>query len=124
MEGQFVSGDQSYGGASAVAGVSRPDLAPFAHDEVGGGEGSGIDLLLDISVDITVELGRTHMTIGDVMALRSGSVIDLDKLAGEPADILVNGTRIARGEVLVVDEKFGVRVLEVESSAKRLATLE
>jgi flagellar motor switch protein FliN len=89
----------------------------------GGGETSGIDLLLDVALQVSVELGRTRMTIGDVLALRAGSVIELDKLAGEPADILVNGTLIARGEVVVVDEKFGVRVMEVVSRAKRLASL-
>lgn len=87
------------------------------------GEGARIDLLLDVSLQVSVELGRTRMTIGEVLALRSGSVVELDKLAGEPADILVNGTLIARGEVVVVDEKFGVRIIEVVSKAKRLASL-
>jgi flagellar motor switch protein FliN len=83
----------------------------------------GIDLLLDVQFEVSVELGRSQMTVRDVLALRSGSVIELDRLAGEPVDILVNGTLIARGEVVVVDEKFGVRITEVISKAKRLASL-
>ena len=84
---------------------------------------SQIDLLLDISLQVTVELGRARMKIAEILGLRNGSVIELDRLAGEPADILVNGTLIARGEVVVVDEKFGVRVIEVVSRAKRIASL-
>jgi flagellar motor switch protein FliN/FliY len=88
-----------------------------------GGDLSQIDLLLDISLQVTVELGRARMKIAEILGLRNGSVIELDRLAGEPADILVNGTLIARGEVVVVDEKFGVRVIEVVSRAKRIASL-
>ncbi len=83
----------------------------------------GIELLMDVQLQVGVELGRSHMTIGDVLALRTGSVVELDKLAGEPVDVSVNGTLIARGEVVVVDEKFGVRITEVVSKAKRLASL-
>ena len=88
-----------------------------------GGDTSQIDLLLDISLQVTVELGRARMKIQEILGLRNGSVIALDRLAGEPADILVNGTLIAKGEVVVVDEKFGVRVIEVVSRAKRIASL-
>jgi flagellar motor switch protein FliN len=83
----------------------------------------GIELLMDVALEVSVELGRSHMSIGEVLALRTGSVIELDKLAGEPVDVSVNGTLIARGEVVVVDEKFGVRITEVVSKARRLATL-
>src|SRR5437879_86397 len=75
--------------------VELVEFGPLPGDDIGG-EGSGIDLLLDINLNVSVELGRTSMTIGEVLALRSSSVIELDKLAGEPVDILVNGTRIAR----------------------------
>jgi flagellar motor switch protein FliN/FliY len=108
--------------ASAAPAFNAPEFRPLAGESYGG-DGAGIDLLLDVSLEVSVELGRTRMTIGELLALRPGSVIELDKLAGEPADILVNGTRIARGEVVVVDEKFGVRVLEVVSPARRLATM-
>jgi flagellar motor switch protein FliN/FliY len=105
--------------APQVSAATFTPLAPLGS----AGQDSGIDLLLDVSLQVSVELGRARMTIGDILALRAGSVIELDKLAGEPADILINGTLIARGEVVVVDEKFGVRVLEVVSRAKRLASL-
>jgi flagellar motor switch protein FliN/FliY len=108
--------------ADNAAPVSLSELTP-APGDLAGHDVSGIELLFDVSLQISVELGRTRMTIGEVLALRSNSVIELDKLAGEPADIYVNGTCIARGEVVVVDEKFGVRVLEVVSRAKRLASV-
>jgi flagellar motor switch protein FliN/FliY len=102
--------------------VNPAQFAPLG-DEEQVGDTAKLDLLLDVVLQVSVELGRTRLTIGDILALRAGSVIELDKLAGEPVDILVNGTRIARGEVVVVDEKFGVRVLEVVSRAKRLASM-
>jgi flagellar motor switch protein FliN/FliY len=83
----------------------------------------GIELLMDVALEVSVELGRSHMSIGEILGLRTGSVIELDKLAGEPVDVSVNGTLIARGEVVVVDEKFGVRITEVVSKARRLATV-
>lgn len=83
----------------------------------------GIELLMDVALEVSVELGRSHMSIGDILALRTGSVIELNKLAGEPVDVSVNGTLIARGEVVVVDEKFGVRITEVVSKARRLASV-
>lgn len=86
-------------------------------------QGHGIELLMDIALEVSVELGRSHMSIGEILALRTGSVIELDKLAGEPVDVSVNGTLIARGEVVVVDEKFGVRITEVVSKARRLASV-
>jgi flagellar motor switch protein FliN len=91
---------------------------PQAYDHA-----NGIELLLDVALEVSVELGRSHMSIGEILALRTGSVIELDKLAGEPVDVSVNGTLIARGEVVVVDEKFGVRITEVVSKARRLASV-
>lgn len=83
---------------------------------------AGIDLLLEIPLQVSVELGRTRLTVSEILALRVGSVLELNKMAGEPGDVLVNGTLIARGEVVVVDEKFGVRIVEVLPSARRLAS--
>ncbi len=77
------------------------------------GSRSRIDLLAGLQMNVTVELGRTEMTVADVLGLGPGSVVELDRLAGEPVDILVNDRLIARGEVVVVDENFGVRVVEV-----------
>lgn len=84
---------------------------------------NGIEMLMDVALEVSVELGRSHMSIGEILGLRTGSVIELDKLAGEPVDVSVNGTLIARGEVVVVDEKFGVRITEVVSKARRIASL-
>ena len=72
-----------------------------------------MDLLAGLKMNVAVELGRTELTVADVLGLGPGAVIELDRLAGEPVDILVNATLIARGEVVVVDENFGVRVVEV-----------
>jgi flagellar motor switch protein FliN len=108
--------------AAPSAAAAAPAFAPLPAN--GSAEDhSQIDLLLDINLQVTVELGRARMKIAEILALRNGSVIELDRLAGEPADILVNGTLIAKGEVVVVDEKFGVRVIEVVSRAKRIASL-
>lgn len=88
-----------------------------------GEPGRGIDLLLDVQLGVQVQLGRSSMAVRDVLALRNGSVIELDKLASEPVDVLVNGTLVAYGEVVVVDSKFGVRITEVVSKARRLASV-
>jgi flagellar motor switch protein FliN/FliY len=72
-----------------------------------------MDLLRDVQMDVTVELGRTSMTVHDLLSLQPGSVVELDRAAGSPADILVNGQLIARGEVVVVDEDYAIRVTEI-----------
>lgn len=82
---------------------------------------SGLDLIMDVPLKVTVELGRTRMQIRDVLELGKGSVVELDKLAGEPVDLLVNGKLIARGEVVVIDENFGIRVTDIVSPAERVS---
>lgn len=89
------------------SGVSRPDL----------------DVILDIPVTISMEVGRTPITIRNLLQLNQGSVIELDRLAGEPLDVLVNGTLIAHGEVVVVNEKFGIRMTDVISPSERIKKL-
>lgn len=74
-------------------------------------------MIADIPVRVTVELGKTRKSVSEVLALTSGSVIELDKMAGEPVDILVNGKPIARGEVVVIDENFGVRITDIIGAA-------
>lgn len=81
------------------------------------------ELLLDVPMDVTVELGRSRMTIQDLLGLSPGSVIELDKVAGEPLDIVVNGRLIARGEAVVVNDKFGVRIMDIVSRSERIARL-
>ncbi len=82
-----------------------------------------IDLLLDVPLELSVELGRTRMSIQELLALGPGSVIELDKVAGEPLDILVNDRLVARGEAVVVNDKFGIRITDIVSPAERIARL-
>ena len=83
----------------------------------------GIDLILDIPLEISVRLGRARMPIQELMSLSPGSVIDLDKLSGEPLDILLNGKLVARGEAVVVNDRYGVRLVEIISATDRIAGL-
>jgi len=76
---------------------------------------SNIDLLMDVSLRVTVELGRTRMKLSQILELQHGSVVELDRLAGDPVDIFVNDRMVAHGEVVVVDDKFGVRITEMIS---------
>ncbi|MBW2058913.1 MAG: flagellar motor switch protein FliN [Deltaproteobacteria bacterium] len=87
------------------------------------GKGKNLDFVLDIPLEVTVELGRTRMIINDLLQLGQGSVIELTKLAGEPMEILVNQKLIARGEVVVVNEKFGVRLTDIISPMERVEQL-
>ena len=87
------------------------------------GDGNSMDLLKDVEMDVSVELGRIELPLGKVLQLTKGSVIELEKLAGEPVDILVNGQRIAHGEVVVIDEHFGVRISNLITTRQRLAKL-
>jgi flagellar motor switch protein FliN/FliY len=89
----------------------------------GPGGGNDIEFLLDIPLEITVELGRTRMLIKDLLQLGQGSVVELEKLAGEPMEILVNNRLIARGEVVVVNEKFGVRLTDIVGPTERIKQL-
>ena len=88
-----------------------------------GGMSSDIDFILDIPVLLTVELGRTKITIKNLLQLAQGSVVELDGLAGEPMDVLVNGCLIAQGEVVVVNDKFGVRLTDIITPAERIKKL-
>jgi flagellar motor switch protein FliN/FliY len=92
----------------------------------GGAAQSGhndIDMILDIPVQLTVELGRTRIPIKHILQLAQGSVIELDALAGEPMDVLVNGCLIAQGEVVVVNDKFGIRLTDIVTPSERLRRL-
>ncbi len=79
-----------------------------------------LGLVLDVPVELAVEIGRTTMTIRETLAIGPGSIVALNKMAGEPVDLLVNGRRVARGEVVAIDEEFGLRVTEVVSAERRL----
>lgn len=84
---------------------------------------SGLDLILDVPLRVTVELGRTKMQVRNILDLSKGSLVELDKLAGEPVDLFVNGKLIAKGEVVVIDENFGVRVTDIVSHVDRVKSL-
>jgi flagellar motor switch protein FliN/FliY len=87
------------------------------------GAPANLDLLLNVSLRVTVELGRARLTIEDILRLGPGSVVELDKAAGEPVGVLVNDRPIARGEVVVIEDRFGVRITEVLSPAQRINSL-
>lgn len=88
-----------------------------------GGDVKNLDLILDIPLTVTVELGRSKMLINDLLQLSQGSVIELTKLVGEPLEVLVNQKLVARGEVVVVNEKFGVRLTDIVSPMERVQSL-
>ena len=106
-----------------VAAQAAPAAPAAAREPEGPRNGNGIELLLDISLPVTVELGRTRMMIRDILQLAPGSVLELDKLAGEPVDIMINEKSIARGEVVVIDENFGVRLTSIVTPSERLMNL-
>lgn len=94
------------------------DNMPVAHENE-----TNLDMILDIPVTIAMEIGRTKISIRNLLQLNQGSVVELDRLAGEPMDVLVNGTLVAHGEVVVVNEKFGIRLTDVVSPAERVKKL-
>ena len=114
--------------APAEAGAEHYERAAFAElDATAGvtprqGETS-LDVILDIPVTLSMEIGRSKISIQNLLQLARGSVVELDRMAGEPLDVLVNGTLVAHGEVVVVNDKFGVRLSDVVSPAERVNTL-
>ena len=105
-------------GAVGVQPVQFANLAPSS-----GGDQGNIGLLMDVFMEMTVELGRTRKLVKDILGMGEGTIIELDKLAGEPVDILVNRKLIAKGEVVVIDENFGVRVTEIVSPMERMGNI-
>ncbi|MGR6897809.1 flagellar motor switch phosphatase FliY [Rummeliibacillus sp. TYF-LIM-RU47] len=105
------------------ANVQQAQFASFENTNLKQSEARNLDMLLDIPLQVTVELGRTKRSVKEILELASGSIIELDKLAGEPVDILVNSRLIAKGEVVVIDENFGVRITDILSKADRLNNL-
>ena len=103
--------------------VLQAQFASFEAPSLSQNESRNLNLLLDIPLQVTVELGRTKRTVKEILELTSGSIIELDKLAGEPVDILVNNRHVAKGEVVVIDENFGVRITDILSQAERINNL-
>lgn len=107
--------------AAMVADAAAPAAAK--KEEANPGKDRNLQLILDIPLKVTVELGRTKMPVNELLNLTQGSVIELSKLAGEPMEVLVNDKLIARGEAVVVNEKFGVRLTDIISPAERVEQL-
>ena len=129
MGGNMMGMQQMQPNASMMGGVQMqtpPNVQslqfPNFAQSVGGGEQGNINLIMDVFMEMTVELGRTKKTIKDILGLGEGTIIELDKLAGEPVDILVNHKPIAKGEVVVIDENFGVRVTEILPALEHVAS--
>jgi len=102
--------------------VQQPAFAELSDDN-GSAGGRDINFLLDIPLVVMIEIGRTKMFIKDLLQLGQGSVIELDKMVGEPMDVFVNGKLIARGEVVVINEKFGIRLTDIVSPVERIQQL-
>jgi flagellar motor switch protein FliN/FliY len=109
--------------AGAAESVAPASFANFAPTGAGPAAGNDINMILDIPVQLTVELGRTRIPIKHILQLAQGSVVELDALAGEPMDVLVNGYLIAQGEVVVVNDKFGIRLTDIVTPSERLRRL-
>ena len=118
-EGQSVSPDDINFGSTSVSNAEFQQLS----EPSGGMESRNIDLLMDVDLPVSIELGRTKMSISDILSLGPGSVVELNKLAGEPVDLLVNQKIVAKGEVVVVDENFGLRITQLMTQEERLKTL-
>ncbi|MGC0154461.1 flagellar motor switch protein FliN [Chromobacterium vaccinii] len=122
MAEQEVADDQP------AAAESEPVPAQGLFQEIGAGVITGgppnLDMILDIPVQLTVELGRTKIAIRNLLQLAQGSVVELDGMAGEPMDVLVNGCLIAQGEVVVVNDKFGIRLTDIITPAERIRRLQ
>ncbi|MHA6963363.1 flagellar motor switch protein FliN [Zobellella denitrificans] len=105
--------------------VKRVELDDFGDDSspLSGEERRKLDAILDIPVTISMEVGRSQISIRNLLQLNQGSVVELDRLAGEPLDVMVNGTLIAHGEVVVVNDKFGIRLTDVISQTERIKKL-
>ena len=119
-----ASGSQeaSIESASPFESVSAPVAAP-SYPSRPAAEDNSLELLMDIPLEISVELGRVKMQVRDVVELGAGSIVEIDKAAGEPVDVLVNGRLVARGEVVVIEDNFGVRITEILTTQERLPRL-
>jgi flagellar motor switch protein FliN len=121
---QQPMGNMFGGGGNSMMGMSPPNVQPIQFANLGmqsaPPEAGNIGLIMDVFMEMTVELGRTRKLIKEILGMGEGTIIELDKLAGEPVDILVNHKLIAKGEVVVIDENFGVRVTEIVSPMERM----
>jgi len=103
--------------------AARAAFDPLTAEGAGGNAELNLDVILDVPVSLSLEVGRTRIPIRNLLQLNQGSVVELDRAAGEPLDVYVNGTLIAQGEVVVVNDRFGVRLTDVVSPAERIKRL-
>lgn len=108
---------------SEAAGYQAAEMATLQADDVVTSDDVNLDVILEIPVTLSMEIGRTEVSIRNLLQLNQGSVIELDRLAGEPMDVMVNGTLVAHGEVVVVNEKFGIRLTDIISPQERVKKL-
>ncbi len=129
MNDETTTDEEAVGDEWAEAMAEQSDARPAPMQELQddaagpGSEDVNLDVILDIPVTISMEIGRTKINIRNLLQLNQGSVVELDRLAGEPLDVMVNGTLIAHGEVVVVNEKYGIRLTDVISPAERVKKL-
>ncbi|RDS81844.1 flagellar motor switch protein FliN [Dyella psychrodurans] len=119
--------NQSNDSANVLNGSAKKGDSPLEFDnlDAAGGENADVslDMILDVPVTLAMEVGRTRISIRNLLQLNQGSVVELDRAAGEPLDVFVNGTLVAHGEVVVINEKFGIRLTDVISPAERVRKL-
>lgn len=123
MANAEVSPPAGNGASDNAAAMAQPASFPPVEEKGAAAGNKSIDFLLDIPLQVAVQIGTTRMLIRELLQLGQGSVIELDKLAGEPMEVLVNNKLVARGEVVVVNEKFGIRLTDVVSPNQRLQQL-
>ena len=124
-EGDLGMWDEAMDEQAAAEGAETVELEDLQEDSepITGEEKRKLDAILDIPVTISMEVGRSHISIRNLLQLNQGSVVELDRVAGEALDVLVNGTLIAHGEVVVVNDKFGIRLTDVISQVERIKKL-
>ncbi len=110
-------------GSGGYSTAEFPDLGESKPKPTAGGEEVKLDVILDVPVTVSLEIGRTKINIRNLLQLNQGSVVELDRFAGEPMDVLVNGTLVAHGEVVVVNDKFGIRLTDIISPSERVRKL-
>jgi flagellar motor switch protein FliN len=119
-----ADGEDTSAAKEGKAGTEKPPLGPSAEDfEMSSPGNIDPDVLQNISVSLAIEVGRTQIKIKDLMRLSQGSVVELDRIAGEPLDLLVNDTVVAQGEVVLVNDRYGIRLTRVVPSSERLKSL-
>ena len=126
--GEQAKGDAQAAADKAQAAADKAQPANFDALEENSSATSPVDVnlevVLNVSVDLALEVGRTTISVRDLLQLNQGSIIELDRLAGEPLDLLINGTLVARGEVVVVNEKYGIRLTDVISPTERIKQIQ